>query len=1708
MRSLSNYYTAPAAQSHSDGPLAAARQGAGAPDTGAFDPFAFGEVERIIPTTEAQREVWLGDRLSDEAALAYNEASALRLVGPLDDAALARAVGRMVARHDCLRATFSPDGTQLFIARPEPYALQRIDLSKADAAEQQQLLARAFDSAVHERFILEQGPLLRMSLYGTGPEDHTLLISAHHAVCDGWSLGVICTELGELYAHEQGMHPPPEPAPRYADYAQWEADEAASPRMQAHIDYWLGRFAGGSAPVLELPLDRPRPAVRTFRSRRIDGLLGAELVEGVRKLAAGSSASLYAALFGAFAGLLHRLTGQEDLVIGIAAAGQLASDMPRLVGHCANLLPLRVAVNAATPLSELASQSRGLLLDAFEHQNLTYGTLLKKLVVPRDPSRLPLVSVLFNVDASTERAAGEFPGLQAQLRSIPRAYENFELFLNLTPVAGGMQWEVQYNVDLFDDETITRWMGMYEGLLKAAVREPGTALGGVDLLSATEEARLLAFQPAPTAPSRGGLVHAGFERTAAAQPERPALRHEGRQWTYAELDARANRLAHALRARGMGRGERIGVCLERNADMLVALLAVLKCGAAYVPLDPDFPKARLDYQADDARLGLLITTSGIVHAPSAWCEDGDAQVLWLDKDAEWLDAPSTPLAAGPQDAQAGDMAILIYTSGSTGKPKGVGIAHAAVANLLQSMRETLRIGPEDRVAAATTLSFDIAVMELILPLEVGAEIVLVSRETAKDGQAYRQLIEREQVTVLQATPTAWRLLLDAQWQGGPGLKAITGGEPLPRDLALALNTRCGELWNMYGPTETTVYSTAWRVDDAQLARNGISIGRPIANTSVWIIDAQGRRCPIGVPGEICIGGAGLAMGYFGRPELTQQSFVPDPASSTGGRLYRSGDRGRWRNDGLLEHQGRIDHQVKVRGYRIEPGEIEACCNEVPGVGASVVVAREDQPGDVRLVAYLVAAAGAQVDTAGVKQALSGRLPKYMLPQHFVVLDALPRLPNGKIDRKALPAPGASSSAAGQAAELAPIAPRNERERAVLAAMEQVLSLPGLGIHDDFFALGGHSLLASRLATRLTREFGVTVPLRTLFSAPTAERLSAALGELASNGIAPVEHIPRRDGRSSAPLTPMQERILFLEELHPGRSVYNTPSAHRLTGPLDAAVFEDALREVVQRQPVLRTSFARDPDTGEFSASIAAEVPVELMRIDLSGLPADQREPELVEKLQDVADQLIDLHRAPLFNAALIRIDDDDHVFVFVPHRLVWDGASVDLLINELSALYQARLGGVPHELPELGVTHGDYAEWYLGWLASPQFEQQLSFWKKRFADAAPPKALPTDRPRGAGMTGQGHTYWMSVDGALTQQLHAVARGHGVTLNMLALGVYVLLLGSVADTRSLVVATPVRGRQLPETEPVMGMFGNLLPLPVAFDPRQTLGQFMQSLKQQVVSALDNQQVPFERFAGEPEFSARAKGAGMYQVLFSFEDTRERAQGLGPLQLRPVRISQRGATEDLGLWLTDGPGGLEGGLTYNADIYARETALALRDRYLELLRHVAEHPQETLAAVAADGGSPETALQLAHLARGVAARPDARERAEPAMSLAASAAPAVALDAGQVELAQIWADVLKIETSDIRPSDNFFDLGGDSLQAMRVIQMAERALGFRTAPPRYVFENLGQLASREAAFAAPVREARRSSFNAKREEAPARSLLGKMFSGWGNKAHRSG
>ncbi len=1634
----------------------------------AFDPFMLGSIEHLIASTEPQREVWLGDRLSPEASLAYNEALMLRLRGVLDGGALAMALNRLVGRHESLRSTLSPDGLQMLIGEATPLDLFTVDLSLLDEPALERALADARASAVRTPFVLETGPLFRAALYGVSPLDHVLVLSAHHVVCDGWSWGVIIDELGQLYAEQLGSGPAPEPAPRYADFAAWEALEAASPAMQGHVDYWLGRFTG-SLPVLELPLDHARPAVRTFRSRRSDHLLDPQLMMQLRQLGARSGTSLFATLLGAFATLLHRLTAQDDLVIGIAAAGQLASDMPKLVGHCVNLLPLRLAVEATMPFEALMRESGNLLLDAFEHQTLTYGTLLKKLPLQRDPSRLPLVSVLFNVDPDLATHHQHFGGLDIEQGSIPRDYENFELFFNATPVPGGMRIEAQYNADLFDGPTVQRWLEIYDSVLRAVVSDPAQPVGQINLLSPAEAATLAALQPVPTVLKGDALMHAGFLAQAAIQPGRGALRHGTQRLSYRDLNQQSNQLAHALRARGMGRGQLVGLCLDREPLMFVALLGVLKAGAAYVPLDPAFPQARLDYYAKDAQLALLLTSSTVLSAPRDWRSDAADRVLLLDLDADWKARPTTPLAPDAQSAQSGDMAYVIYTSGSTGQPKGVCVPHRAAANLMQSMQREPGIGPDDRLAAVTTLSFDMAVPEVMLPLAAGAEIVLVQREVAMDGDRLRALLDAEQITILQATPGTWRLLIDAGWTGAAGFRAWIGAEPVPADLSLQLLDRSTELWNLYGPTETTVWSTTWRMQREAIVASGVAIGHPIDNTGVWILDSQLQPCPIGVPGEICISGMGLTLGYLNQPALTAERFMRVPIGGVDTPIYRSGDRGRWRNDGVLEHLGRFDFQVKVRGYRIELGEIEARCNEAPGVTRSVVTTREDQPGDVRLVAYLALEPGATLDRITLRELLRERLPQYMLPHHVVMLSALPLLPNGKIDRKALPSPHTAQrqdSHTDRPGAAARLAPRNARERTVLDAMERVLSLPGMAIHDDFFALGGHSLLAARLSTVLGREFSIVLPLRTLFESPTTETLSRAIEKIQTGShVAVRKPMVHRADQRSAPLTPSQERIRFVEELYPDRPVYNAPSAHRLSGPLDTDKFTATLREIVRRQSALRTRIGFDALTGLPVQLIEEAVDVVLPVIDLRTLPVDQREAELLDRMQALADHPIDIHQAPMFHAALFQVADEDHVFVFVPHHMVWDGWSFDILHSELDTIYAAMLRGEPHGLAELPVSLGDFAEWYAQWTHEPGYQEQMSFWKSRFATAPKSRSPQTDMPRRAGMSGQGGLQWLHLEQPLTERLRDIAREQGVTLNMLTFGVYVLMMSCVIDSDAVLIATPVRGREAPETEGVMGFFNNVLLPALQVDMTSTLAQFMQYIKSELLSVMNHQQVMFEQLVAEPEFTGRVKGSGLYQAMYSFQDVRERPTRIGPLHDRQLHLVQRGATDDLGLWLMDTPQGIEGALVYNADIYLRETGMQLRERYVELLRNVSDAPEATLKVLAAPANS-RSAAYLRRLAADAEVAVIGVPLTPPAGPVSLAAAPAGALETlllpEQARLAQIWASIIDIDVNEIRANDNFFDLGGDSLLAMRAVQQAAKATGFRVEPQRYVFESLGQLA----------------------------------------------
>jgi non-ribosomal peptide synthetase component F len=766
------------------------------------DPFAGPAIEAVVTTTEPQREVWAAAQVGTEASLSYNESVTVWLSGPADDAVLRSSFSAVVARHQLLRATISNDGLTLVVAGDGAVPFELVDVSGRDAAQVQAAWESLLASEVSEPFDLARGPLARVKLFRVSPSEHRLVFTAHHIVCDGWSTAVIVREWAALYSSQvRGEASALPPAASFAAYSSEQLSAEAIRVASADEAYWVAQFGDGG-PILELPTDRPRPPLKTYASRRVDGALDADFVKDLRKLGASGRASLFAVLLAGFEIMVARLSGQDDVVVGVPAAGQSVGGYDSLVGHCVHMLPLRARIDTEQSFRTLLTATRGAVLEAYDHQRCTFGSLLRRLPLGRDPSRLPLVSVIFNVDRGMTSDTMPFEGLRAELTSNARLFENFDLFVNAVEMGGKVLFECQYNADLFDAETIHRWLAVYESLLRSACRNADETIGRLELLTPQDRERLDAWNRAAERPvPPGATVHDLIEEQVRATPSATAVEIDGARLTYAELNARANGLARRLSEAGVTRGQLVGLCVERSLDMVVGVLGILKAGGAYVPLDPAYPIDRLGFMATDSRMQALVTQRRL----RADVAIAVPHVIEIDDVTPTDDPPALPGGGARPD----DPAYVIYTSGSTGVPKGVLVPHRAVVNLLTSVREEPGMTAADVVLAVTTLSFDIAVSEVLLPLTVGAKIELVSRDIASDGEKLLALMHASKATFVDATPATWRLLLSAGWAGGEGLKAICTGEALPVDLGRELLKRCASVWNGYGPTETTVWSTFW-----------------------------------------------------------------------------------------------------------------------------------------------------------------------------------------------------------------------------------------------------------------------------------------------------------------------------------------------------------------------------------------------------------------------------------------------------------------------------------------------------------------------------------------------------------------------------------------------------------------------------------------------------------------------------------------------------------------------------------------------------------------------------------------------------------------------------------------------------------------------------------------------------------------------------------
>ncbi|HYG63278.1 MAG TPA: amino acid adenylation domain-containing protein [Thermoanaerobaculia bacterium] len=1508
-----------------------------------------------LPLSFAQQRLWFIDQLEPGSSL-YNMPVALRLEGPLSRAVLERSLGEVVRRHETLRTVFAIlDGSPVQEILPAAsFELPVIDLSGLpEDGREETALALTADEAGRP-FDLVRGPLLRGLLLRLSAEDHIAALTLHHIVSDGWSMGILVREATALYeAFFEGRPSPLAELPmQYADFAVWQRSWLRGATLESEISYWRRQLAG-LPPLLELPTDRPRPAVQSYRGASRPLRLSAGLTRQAQALALRQGATLFMVLLAAFQAVLARYSGQRDFTVGTLIAGRNRTEIEGLIGFFLNTLALRGDLTGALSFRQLVVQARETALAAHLHQDVPFEKLVEELTPERSLAHTPLFQVML-VLQNTPSEELKIRDLHLRSMSEDKATEHFDLSLVLVEHQGELQGGLKYATDLFDASTVERLVVHYERLLTAALNAPDAGIADLTLLSPAERHQLLTeWNDTLVLTPREILLPDLFAAQVARTPDALAATFEEESLTYAQLATRAERVARHLRKLGCGPESRVGVALERNLDLLISFLGVLQAGAAYVPLDPDYPRERLRHLLEDSCPTVLLTQESLrdrLPVPDR------VPVLLL---AALPETDGTIDLATQRDLGDDLLAYVIYTSGSTGRPKGAMVVHRGMVNHLWAKVVDLGLEPGCRVAQTASQCFDISVWQLLSPLVVGGSVHIAEETTVHDPELLLRFAARERITVLEVVPSLLSNMFDPLVAADSTIDLsvlewlLVTGEACPPDLAdrwlaLAPYTR---LLNAYGPTECSDDVTHYeRAQPGSGPSLSLPIGRTVANTRIHVLDPTGQPAALGVSGELCVAGRGVGRGYLGLPARTAQVFVPDAWSGEpGARLYRTGDLARWLADGTLEFLGRLDHQTKVRGFRIELGEIEAVLVAQAGVREAAVVAREDTPGDQRLVAYVVGDAAAEA----LRQSLRERLPEYMVPGALVSLAALPLTPNGKVDRKALPAPEQQS--AGESW----VAPRTPIEEVLAGIWAELLGLERVGAADDFFDLGGHSLLATRVKSRLRSAFGVEMPLRVFFEAPTLAGLAAlievARGTASRRLAPPLTPIAPALREGPLPVSFAQQRLWFIDQLEPGSPLYNMPVALRAEGPLDRSVLARTLTEIVRRHETLRTVFASREGEPVQVIKPASSFPLPL--VDLSGLLESARETALLTLTGEEAGRPFDLARGPLLRGLLLRLAEREHIVALTMHHIVSDAWSLGILVHEVVALYAAFAAGRPSPLPELSVQYADFAVWQHGWLDQEMLEELSEHWRQRLAGVPAQLDLPGARPRPAVLSPRGAARQHLFPPPLLEQLRALGRRESATLFMTLLAPLQALLHARTGATDLVVGTDVAGRDRHETEGLIGFFINQLPLGADVTGDPTLRELLGRAREMALEAYAYQDLPFDQLVDALRVERSLQRAPVFQVKLVLQNAPREGLDLPGLTFEVVPSSTATAQLDLhwsfvesgdDLWLT---------LTYSTDLYDEPLIESLLEQYEIWLYAFTERPEARLGEVVAEFAQAE-------------------------------------------------------------------------------------------------------------------------------------------------------
>jgi amino acid adenylation domain-containing protein/non-ribosomal peptide synthase protein (TIGR01720 family) len=1491
----------------------------------------------------AQGRIWFLDQLEPGSPL-YIVPTALRLTGELCLPIFERSLKEIIQRHEALRTSFDfIDGQPMQIISPsQSVPVPQVDLS-ALSPDVREIEANNINQRQAEQgFDLSRGPLLRINVLQLSATVHIVLLTMHHIVSDGWSMSLLINEVATLYeTFSRGEDSPlPELSVQYADYAIWQREWLQGEVLAEQLQYWRERL-GGELPVLELPTDFTRPLIRSYRGSQVDFTLPGDVAKKLQELSQQESATMFMTLLAAFAVLLSRYSAQEEIVIGTDIAGRAHLDIEPLIGFFINQLALRVALSGNPTFRALLESVREITLGAYAHQEMPFEKLVEELQPERNQGRSPLFQAKL-VWQNMPAPKTEVQGLRISSVNVENTTAKFDLTLVMGQSGDRIAGKLEYNTDLFERSRIERMAAHLAVLLSGIGKDAEQRVGELPLLTEVEREQLLSWQ--------GERVRAAveclqqlFEAQAERQPEAVAVVSGEQRLSYGELERRANQVAHYLRRMGVRAEMRVAHCMRPSPLSLVTLLGVLKAGGAYVPLEASLPLARLSLMLADSGAAVLLTEASLVaQLPSIW-----GQTVAVDE--EWEAIARESEVAVAREVVGENLAYVLYTSGSTGVPKGVMVEHRAVVNYLSWARETYELGAGSGALLHGSLSFDLTVTSLWGPLSSGSRVVLVGEGEGIEGLVGALRRERG-LSLVKLTPAhlvaVTGLSAVAEVSGAVGV-VVVGGEALQWEQVRWWQQvkPAVRLVNEYGPTEATVGCSSYEVNGGEIGSgSGVGIGRGIWNTELYVLDEEQELVPVGVSGELYIGGAGLARGYLERAELTAQKFVAHPFSVVGGeRLYRSGDLVRWQADGELEFLGRIDEQVKVRGYRVELGEVESVLRQHPQVSGAVVVVREGAIRDQQLVAYVVTEDGAEAPASELRMFLKEQLPEYMIPAGFVVLDELPLTASGKVDRRALPAPEAMMPDPGDDF----VAARTPIEDLVIGIWTDVIGIKQISLEDNFFDLGGHSLLATHVIWRVREAFGVELPVKILFESPTVaafagEIQAALLTEQAMQAPAIVPVGRERE----LPLSFSQQRLWFLDQLEPGSPFYNLQTAVALTGSFNFRVFEKSFNEIIRRHEILRTNFVTVE--GRAAQVISARRSLRLPLIDLSELNEDEQDREVQRLGTEDAQQPFDLSSGPLLRMSVLRLTPQEHVVLLTTHHIISDGWSLNLLVQEVATLCEVFKAGKPLPLAELPIQYADYAVWQRRWLQGEVLEQHMAYWRQHLGAELPVLELPSDRPRPAVQSYRGSHLEFALTTELTQELQALSRRAGTTLFMTMLSVFTTLLHRYTGQDKIFVGAPIAGRTRIETEKLIGFFVNTLVMRADLSGHMSFQELMGQVRERALGAYTHQELPFEKLVDELEPERDLSRSPLFQVMFDLKSVSKKALQVEGLRMRTLNLqtTKKTALFDLTLAMVEVDGQLTGALEYNTDLFDQSRIERLLGHLQALIESIVSEPREEL------------------------------------------------------------------------------------------------------------------------------------------------------------------